>query len=217
MERAEILSHIDHTALSPSLTREEAGAACEEALRWRTASVCIPPTFVAWARHAFPALRICTVVGFPLGYHTTAVKLCEARQAAANGADELDMVVNLGDVKAGLFDCVEREIRLVREAAGARVLKVIVETCELTREEKLALCRCVTAGGADYIKTSTGFGRAGAALDDIALFRGEIGPGVKIKAAGGIRTREAMEAFLRAGCDRIGTSGTAALFGGEER
>lgn len=212
MERSEILRHIDHTALSVVTTQEDIARLCSEAAEWNTASVCIPPSFVAWAHHHYPTVTVGTVIGFPLGYHTTAVKLCEARQAIAAGAEELDVVVHLGDVKAGLFDCVTSEIRLLKEAAGDRVLKVIVETCELTENEKRALCRCVTEGGADYIKTSTGFGRAGAQLEDIALFRKEIGPNVKIKAAGGIRTKEAMEAFLAAGCDRIGTSSAAVLF-----
>lgn len=212
MERSEILRHIDHTALSAAVTQADIARLCSEAEQWQTASVCIPPSFVAWAHAQYPAVTIGTVIGFPLGYHTTAVKLCEARQAIAAGAAELDTVVHLGDVKAGLFDCVTREIRLLKEAAGNRILKVIVETCELTEEEKRALCRCVTEGGADYIKTSTGFGKAGARLEDIALFRQELGPNVRIKAAGGIRTREAMEAFLAAGCDRIGTSSAAVLF-----
>ncbi len=212
MERSEILRHIDHTALAPSVTQAQIGELCEQAMEWKTASVCIPPNFVAWAYHHFPGLNLCTVIGFPLGYHTTAAKLYEARQAIANGADELDMVVNLGDVKSGLFDCVTSEIRLMKQTAGDRILKVIVETCELTDAEKCALCRCVTEGGADYIKTSTGFGKAGAQLSDIILFRREIGAAVKIKAAGGIRSREAMEAFLAAGCDRIGTSSAKVLF-----
>ena len=156
-------------------------------------------------------MNIGTVIGFPLGYNTTAVKIFEVRQAIANGARELDMVVHLGDVKAGLFDCVTSEIRLMKEEAGDRIVKVIVETCELTRDEKRALCGCVAQGGADFIKTSTGFGRAGAQFADIELFRQELGSAVKIKAAGGIRTREAMEAFLTAGCERIGTSSAAVL------
>lgn len=217
MDNAQILRHIDHTRLAAVSTWEEMEALCRQALEWHTASVCIPPSFVRRVREAFPALRICTVIGFPLGYNTTETKVFETAEAVAGGADEVDMVVNLGDVKDGAFDRVTAEIAAVKAAADGRVLKVIIETCALTDEEKAALCRCVTEGGADYIKTSTGFGTAGAQLEDIALFRQNIGPGVKIKAAGGIRTREAMEAFLEAGCGRIGTSSAASLAPGKER
>ena len=217
MDNTQILQHIDHTRLAAVSTWEEIEALCRQALEWHTASVCIPPSFVRRVREAFPQLRICTVIGFPLGYNTTQTKVFETAEAVAGGADEVDTVVNLGDVKDGAFDRVTAEIAALKAAADGRVLKVIIETCALTDEEKTALCRCVTEGGADYIKTSTGFGTAGAKLEDITLFRQHIGPGVKIKAAGGIRTKEAMEAFLEAGCDRIGTSSAAALVSGEEQ
>lgn len=217
MDNTQILEHIDHTRLAAVSTWGEVESLCRQALEWHTASVCIPPSFVRRVREVFPTLRICTVIGFPLGYNTTETKVFETAEAVAGGADEVDMVVNLGDVKDGAFGRVTAEIAAVKAAADGRVLKVIIETCALTDEEKAALCRCVTEGGADYIKTSTGFGTAGAQLADIALFRQNIGPGVKIKAAGGIRTREAMEAFLEAGCDRIGTSSAAALAPGKER
>lgn len=157
------------------------------------------------------ALKICTVIGFPLGYHTTAVKIKETEEALKEGADEIDMVINICDVKNGLYNKVEEEIRAIKKACGTHILKVIVETCYLTEEEKTAMCHAVTAAGADFIKTSTGFGTGGATLTDIELFKKHIGPNVKIKAAGGIRTKEDLEMFLQAGCDRIGTSGTAKM------
>ncbi len=211
MTDREILSHIDHTLLKADATEEQIARLCEEAMRYRTASVCIPAGFVAYARGKFPELNICTVIGFPLGYSTTAVKCFEARDAVQNGADEIDMVINLGWVKDGKFPEVQREIADVKAACGDKILKVIIETCYLTREEKIALCGCVTSASADYIKTSTGFGSAGADIEDIRLFKEHIGGNVKIKAAGGIRTREDMELFLSEGCDRIGTSAARLL------
>ena len=160
----EILPHIDHTLLRPTSTAEEIDRLCEEALRLRTASVCIPPSYVKYAHDKFPALNICTVIGFPLGYNTTAVKCLETRDAVENGASEIDMVINLGMVKNGDFDGVQNEISDVRSACPGKILKVIVETCYLTEDEKIRLCECVTNAGADYIKTSTGFGTAGAAF-----------------------------------------------------
>lgn len=206
MNRKEMLSHVDHTLLKP--TSDWAGIAklCEEAVACGTASVCIPPRYVARVRRAYGTLNVCTVVGFPLGYSTREVKVFEAQRAVADGADEVDMVVDLCDVKNGDFDAVTEEIRAVKEAVGDRVLKVIVETCYLTQEEKVALCACVTRADANYIKTSTGFGTAGATLEDIALFKAHVGPKVRIKAAGGIRTAEEIAAYLEAGCDRIGAS-----------
>jgi deoxyribose-phosphate aldolase len=159
-------------------------------------------------------LNICTVIGFPLGYSVTAAKKAEAEAAVVDGAGEIDMVVNIGDVKNGDFGRVTAEIASLKKAVGGRILKVIIETCYLTTEEKKALCRCVTDGGADYIKTSTGFGPAGAALDDVLLFKEHVGPGVKIKAAGGIRSREDMAAYLEAGCARLGTSSAVKLLTG---
>lgn len=212
MDKEKVLGMIDHTLLKAVSTWPEIESLCDEAVKYHTASVCVPPCFIKRIHDQYgDALAICTVIGFPLGYNTTEIKVAETRQAIADGAVEVDMVVNLGDVKSGAFDKVTEEIRAVKQAAGSRILKVIIETCYLTEEEKIALCRCVTEAGADYIKTSTGFGTAGAQLEDIALFRKHIGPKVKIKAAGGIRTPEDLEAFVNAGCDRIGTSSAVKL------
>ncbi len=212
METKEMLQYIDHTLLKPVCTWDEIETLCKEALSYHTASVCIPPSYVKRAREAFgPELPICTVIGFPLGYNPAEVKVCEARTVLRDGADELDMVINLGDVKNRDFEKVYEEIRALRETAGSRILKVIVEICYLTRDEKIRLCEIVTKAGADYIKTSTGFGTAGATMEDILLFKEHIGSSVKIKAAGGIRTREDLEAFIQAGCSRIGTSSAVKL------
>ena len=212
METKEMLQYIDHTLLKPVCTWDEIETLCKEALSYHTASVCIPPSYVKRAREAFgPELPICTVIGFPLGYNPAEAKVCEARTVLRDGADELDMVINLGDVKNRDFEKVYEEIRALRETAGSRILKVIVETCYLTRDEKIRLCEIVTKAGADYIKTSTGFGTAGATMEDILLFKEHIGSLVKIKAAGGIRTREDLEAFIQAGCSRIGTSSAVKL------
>lgn len=207
----EILSHIDHTLLRPTSTEAEIDSLCGEALRLKTASVCIPPSYVKYAHDKFPTLNICTVIGFPLGYNTTAVKCFETRDAVENGASEIDMVINLGMVKNGDFDEVQNEISEVRSACPGKILKVIVETCYLTEDEKIRLCECVTNAGADYIKTSTGFGTAGAKLEDIRLFAKHIGGNVKMKAAGGVKSCEDLEIFLEAGCDRIGTSSAVKL------
>lgn len=212
MDNAEILKHIDHTLLKAVSDEKGILDICKEAVEHKTASVCIPPSYVKLAKEKFPSLNVCTVIGFPLGYSTTAVKVFETEDAVKNGADEIDMVINIGDVKNGNFDKVTEEISAVRKAAEGRILKVIIETCYLTEEEKIKLCKCVTDGGADYIKTSTGFGTAGAQKEDIVLFKNNIGKNVKIKAAGGIRTKEAMEEFIELGCDRIGTSGANLLF-----
>ncbi len=217
MDNKEILSHIDHTLLKAVSTEEQIFSLCDEAVRYGTASVCIPPSFVSRVKEKYgDTLNICTVIGFPLGYNTTAVKVFETKTAIAEGANEVDMVVNLGDVKDGRFDRVTEEIRQLKAAAGSHILKVIIETCYLTGEEKIALCRAVTDAGADYIKTSTGFGTAGAKIEDIRLFKQHIGPGVKMKAAGGVRTKEDLELFLSEGCERIGTSGAVALLKGDE-
>ena len=211
MTNQEILSRIDHTLLKPVAGWQDISKLCGEALRWRTASVCIPPCYVKPAREEFGDLNICTVIGFPLGYSITAAKVLEAERAILSGAGEIDMVINIADVKSGHLDWVEEEIRLLRKAAAGHILKVIVETCYLTGDEKIRLCEIVTRTGADYIKTSTGFGSAGAVLEDVRLFKAHIGPEVKIKAAGGIRTREDMAAFIEAGASRIGTSSAAVL------
>lgn len=215
MTNSEILKHIDHTLLRPVSTAAEIDALCDEALRLHTASVCIPPSYVKHVREKFPELTICTVIGFPLGYNTTEVKCFEARDAINNGADEVDMVINLGWVKDGRFNDVQAEISKLKRTCGNHVLKVIIETCYLTEEEKIKLCGCVTDAGADYIKTSTGFGTAGARIEDIRLFRENIGSSVKMKAAGGVKSREDLEMFLEAGCDRIGTSSAVKLLTGE--
>lgn len=211
MENREILSHIDHTQLKAFATWEDYVKLCDEAVRCQTASVCIPPCFVRRVRENYPELNICTVVGFPLGYSVTAAKVAEVQEALKDGADEIDMVVNISDVKSHLYDKVEEEIRALKEVCGSHVLKVIIETCYLTKEEKIAMCRAVTAAGADFIKTSTGFGTGGATLEDVRLFKDYIGSQVKIKAAGGVRTREDLERFLAEGCERIGTSSAVGL------
>lgn len=217
MENQEILRHIDHTLLKAVATWEDIKALCDEAARFQTASVCIPPTYVRRVKAAYgEKINICTVIGFPLGYHTMEVKVLEAKQAIEEGASEVDMVVNLGDVKNGDFVKITQEISALKQAVGDRILKVIVETCYLTQEEKIALCKAVTEGGADYIKTSTGFGTAGAKLEDIQLFKQHIGPQVKIKAAGGVKTKADLELFLNEGCERIGTSSAVKMLKGGE-
>ena len=217
MDKAKIFSHVDHTLLSPVSTWAEIQALCDEAIRHKTASVCIPPSYVARVAEKYgEALVVCTVIGFPLGYSTTETKVKETENAIGDGAREVDMVINLGDVKNGDFEKITEEIRALRRASAGYVLKVIVETCYLTEEEKVRLCRCVTEAGADHIKTSTGFGTGGATFEDIALFKAHIGPDVKIKASGGIRTAADMEAYLSLGCDRLGTSSAVKILAGEE-
>jgi len=214
MDDAYILSHVDHTLLAATASRQEINKLCDEAIRFKTASVCIPPYYVKFAREAFPELVIGTVVGFPLGYDAVSVKAVALQTAIESGADEIDMVIDLADVKNGEFETVEIEINVLKKIAGSRILKVIIETCYLSEDEKIRLCEVVTNAGADYIKTSTGMGTAGATLDDILLFREHVGPDIKIKAAGGIRTREDMIAFLEAGCSRLGTSSAVKLLTG---
>ncbi len=216
MDKSEIMRHIDHTQLKAYATWEDLDKLCREAVAYRTASVCIPPSYIGRVHEKYPELNICTVVGFPLGYSVTAAKVAEVQEALRDGANEIDMVVNIGDVKNHLYEKVEEEIRALKKACGRHILKVIVETCYLTEEEKIAICRAVTAAGADFIKTSTGFGSGGATLADVRLFKEHIGPGVKIKAAGGVKTREDLEAFLQEGCERIGTSSAVGLLEGEE-
>lgn len=215
MENQEILSHIDHTQLKAYATWEDIDRLCRQAVEYRTASVCIPPCYIRRVRDSYPDLKICTVVGFPLGYSVTAAKAEEIKEALKDGADEIDMVVNISDVKNHRYDRVEEEIRALKDACGGHILKVIVEACYLTREEKIAMCRAVTAAGADYIKTSTGFGTGGATEEDVKLFSEHIGPGVSIKAAGGVKTREDLETFLALGCERIGTSSAVSILAGE--
>lgn len=206
MDKSEILSHIDHTSLKAYVTKEDILTLCSEALEYHTASVCIPPVYVGVAKEKFPTLNIGTVVGFPLGYATTEAKVFEAKEAISNGAGEIDMVIHMGAVKNREYHRITREISAVKDVCGQRVLKVIVETCYLTLEEKVALCDCVSKAKADYIKTSTGFGSGGAVIDDIFLFKEYLDPMVKIKAAGGMNSVEDMEKFLQAGAYRLGTS-----------
>ena len=215
MKGSEILSHVDHTLLRPTATWQEIQSLGEEARRYRTASVCIPAGYVARFHDVFGgSVPVCTVVGFPLGYDTTETKISAARQAIADGAAEIDAVVNLTDVKNGDFTKVTAKIAALKDAVEERILKIIVETCYLTEKEKISLCQCVTEGGADFIKTSTGFGPAGATHEDIALFRRHIGSDVRIKAAGGIRTITDMKRYLDEGCDRLGCSAAVGLLRG---
>ena len=207
MENNTILSHVDYTLLKATASWEQIKELCENAIAHKTASVCIPSAYVKKAHDTFgAALNVCTVIGFPLGYTPTNCKVLEARQAVEDGAHEVDMVINVGDVKNGEFAKVEEEIKAIKQAVGSEVLKVIIETCYLTEEEKIELCKIVTRAKADFIKTSTGFGTAGATMEDVLLFKKHIGKDVKIKAAGGIRTREDMVAYVEAGCERIGAS-----------
>lgn len=207
MDQREILSKVDHTLLKPEAAWEEIRALCDEAVKWGTASVCIPPCYVGQAAEYLGGrLPVCTVVGFPNGYSTTQAKLFETREALAAGAQEIDMVINIGWLKAGNTQGVLEEIRALKEACGEKILKVIVEACLLTREEKVEMCRIVTEAGADYIKTSTGFSTAGASFEDVELFAQHIGPHVKIKAAGGISSFEDAARFIGLGASRLGTS-----------
>ena len=207
MELQVILSCCDHTLLSQTATWTDIKALCDDGIRYQTASVCIPASFVKQAKdYVGDKLAICTVIGFPNGYDTTAAKCFMSTNAVENGADEVDMVINIGWVKEGKYDLVLEEIKAVKAACKGRLLKVIVETCLLTREEKIEMCRVVTESGADYIKTSTGFSTAGATFEDVALFAQHIGPNLKIKAAGGISSLADAEEFIRLGASRLGTS-----------
>lgn len=212
----EMLGAVDHTQLKAFATWQDIEKLCKEAEKYNTASVCIPPTYIKRVHQAYPALNICTVVGFPLGYSVTATKVAEVEQALQDGCNEVDMVVNISDVKNGLFDKVEEEIRILKSACGEHILKVIVETCYLTEKEKIAMCKAVTNAGADYIKTSTGFGTGGATKEDVELFKVHIGQNVKIKAAGGVQTLEDLAMFLELGCARVGTSKAVALCEGTD-
>ena len=207
MEWNQILSHVDHTLLKQEARWEDIQKIVEEGIHYGCASVCIPPSYVKQAaEYAQGKVKVCTVIGFPNGYNTTAVKCFEARNAVDSGADEIDMVVNLGWVKDGLYGQVLEEIRSVKFSCGEHVLKVIIETCLLTQEEKERLCQVVSESGADYIKTSTGFSTGGATKEDVALLREHTAPQVKVKAAGGISSKEDAEEFLALGADRLGTS-----------
>ena len=206
MDINEILSKVDHTLLAATATWDEIRDICDDGIKYKTASVCIPPCFVKQAaEYADKRVKICTVIGFPHGNHTAKVKAYEAEQAVKNGADEIDMVINLGDVKAQKYATVLREINLVKKACGGKILKVIIETCDLTDEEKINMCKIVEQSDADFIKTSTGFSSGGATMHDIRLFAENIKT-KKIKAAGGIKSLEDAENFINAGADRLGTS-----------
>lgn len=207
MKSEELLNRIDHTVLKPFTSFEEVRKLCEECIRYQMASVCIPPSYVKRVKETYKKrLKVGTVIGFPLGYQSLETKVYEAERAIEDGADEIDMVINIAEVKNGNFSYVEKEIRQIRTVAKDKILKVIVETCYLDAEEKIRLCEIISRVKADYIKTSTGFGTLGANLKDIELFKQHISKEVKIKASGGIKTVKDMEAFIKAGCDRIGTS-----------
>ena len=217
MDIKEILKTVDHTLLTQTATWQEIKQICDDGITYGTASVCIPPSYVKQAKeYVGEKLAICTVIGFPNGYMTTAAKEFETKDAIENGADEIDMVINLGWVKDGRFDLVEREIRTLKAACGNKILKVIIETCLLTEEEKVKMCEVVTNSGADFIKTSTGFSKAGATFEDIALFAANVGPNVKMKAAGGISSLEDAEKFISLGAGRLGTSRIVKLVRNEE-
>ncbi len=207
MEQTTILNTVDHTLLKPESTWEQIQAILDDGMKYRTASVCIPASFVRQAaEYAKGQVKICTVIGFPCGYSTTATKCFEAADAIANGADEIDMVINIGWAKEQNWEALEQEIAAVKKSCGEKILKVIIETCLLTEEEKIALCSIVGKAGADYIKTSTGFSIGGATREDIALFAKNVPQGLKIKAAGGIRSLQDAEDFINLGADRLGTS-----------
>ena len=217
MDTTKILSMVDHTLLLQTSTWEEIRALCDDAIHYGTASVCMPPCFVQQAKeYVGDQMKICTVIGFPNGNHTTATKVFETIDAINNGADEIDMVINVGMLKAKKYDYVINEIREIKDACGDKILKVIIETCLLTEEEKIKMCEIVTESGADFIKTSTGFSTGGATFDDIALFAEHVGENVKIKAAGGISSMEDAEKFIALGASRLGTSRIVKIVKGSE-
>ncbi len=212
MNKQEIMSRVDHTILTTTATWEQVQNICDQGMKYGTASVCIPPRYVRKAaQYVGSKLKVCTVIGFPNGYSMPEVKVFETEDAVRCGADEIDMVINLGMVKSGDWEGVLSEIKAVKASCAGRILKVIVEACQLTQEEKIAACRVVSMSGADFIKTSTGFSTGGATVEDVKLFKQHISPDVRIKAAGGIRTFEQAQAMLDAGADRIGASALAAL------
>ena len=207
MELEEILKKVDHTLLSQTATFDEIKQICDDGIKYDTASVCIPASFVKQVKdYVGDRIKICTVIGFPNGYSTTEVKVFETRDAIDNGADEIDMVINIGWLKDKRYDDITNEIKAIKEACGKKLLKVIIETCLLSDDEKIKMCEIVTAAGADYIKTSTGFSTAGATFDDIKLFKEHVGEQVKIKAAGGIKSIDDAIKFIELGADRLGTS-----------
>lgn len=207
MDINKILSKVDHTLLKQSATWEEIKSICDDGIKYKTASVCIPASFVKRAKaYVGDKVKICTVIGFPNGYSTTATKVFETRDAIYNGADEIDMVINIGDLKDGSYDAILNEIKAIKLACDTKILKVIIETCMLSKEEKIKMCEIVTKSGADFIKTSTGFGSSGATFEDIEIFAKNVGSQVKIKAAGGISSIADAEKFVSLGADRLGTS-----------
>ena len=213
----EILKHVDHTLLLQGATWEEIKQICDDAMKYETASVCIAPSYVKQAaEYMGDKMAVCTVIGFPNGYMTTKAKEFETKDALENGASEIDMVINIGWLKDKKYDLIENEIRALKAVCKDKILKVIIETCFLTDEEKIKMCEIVTNAGADYIKTSTGFGGAGATFDDIKLFSQHIGPNVKMNAAGGISSMEDAEKFLELGADRLGTSRIIKIVKNEE-
>ena len=212
MELSQILTYVDHTLLKPEATLGDIKEICDDAMRFNTASVCIPPSYVkACADYCGGKMKICTVIGFPNGYNTTAVKVFETEDAIKNGADEIDMVINIGMLKDRRYNDVLNEIKAVKDACGDKILKVIIETCLLSDDEKIKMCEIVTEAGADFIKTSTGFSTAGATFADIELFSKHIGKNVKMKAAGGIKSLDDAEKFISLGAERLGTSRIVAL------
>lgn len=217
MDVKEILAHCDHTLLKQESTWAQIKEVCDDGKKYNCASICIPAAYVkACAEYVGNSLKICTVIGFPNGYSTTAVKVFETEDAIRNGADEIDMVINIGWAKDQRWDDILNEIKAVKASCQGRILKVIVETCLLTEAEKIKLCELVTASGADYIKTSTGFSTGGATREDVALFARHVGPSVKIKAAGGISSMQDAEDFLALGADRLGTSRIVKLIKGQQ-
>lgn len=217
MDKKLIFEKVDHTLLTQTATWEEIKEICDDAISYGTASVCIPASYVKRVKeYVKDRMAVCTVIGFPNGYSTTAVKEFETKDAISNGADEIDMVINLGDLKNGQYDMIEEEIRTLKAACGNHILKVIIETCLLTKEEIIKMCEVVTNAGADYIKTSTGFSKSGATFEDVELFAKHIGEGVKIKAAGGITSFEDAEKFIGLGASRLGTSRIVKLAKNEE-
>lgn len=217
MSEEEILEHVDHTLLLQTATWEEIRQICDDAMQYKTASVCIPPSYVKRAsEYVQGSVSVCTVIGFPNGYMTTKAKEFETRDAIANGASEIDMVINVGWLKDKKYDLITEEIRILKAACGDKILKVIIETCLLEEEEKVKMCEIVTEAGADYIKTSTGFSSGGATFEDVELFAKHVGPQVKIKAAGGITSMEDARRFLELGADRLGTSRIIKLLKKEE-
>lgn len=212
MTNKELYSYVDHTQLKAFATWNDIVKLCDEAVKYETASVCVPPCYIKRIHDKYGEnINICTVIGFPLGYSVTESKVVEAKKAIEDGANEVDMVINISDVKNGDFDKVLEEIKTIKAACGEKILKVIIETCYLTDEEKIKLCQIVTEAKAEYIKTSTGFGTNGATYDDVKLFADNVGKDVKIKAAGGIRTREDMDKFIELGASRLGTSSAISI------